>query len=77
MCPPTKEHWRHLANTTELVLPLAHLSLQPKWQISRFSHFCTAHARVSSGMPGHIPSPNNCTFAQRYGTQLSWAHPSP
>jgi len=23
-------HWRHLANTTELVLPLAHLSPQPK-----------------------------------------------
>ena len=29
----------------------------------RFSHFCTAHGRVSSGMIGHVLSPNNCPFA--------------
>ena len=33
------------------------------WQIDRFSHFCTAHARVSSGMPRHVLSSNNCPFA--------------
>jgi len=45
-------HWCHLANTTELVLPLAHPSPQPKRQIDRFNHFCTDHGTVSSGMPG-------------------------
>jgi len=50
MCPPMREHWRHLANTTELVLPSAHQSPQPKRQIDRFSHFCTAHGSVA----GHI-----------------------
>jgi len=40
-------HWRHLANTTELVLPSAHASPQPKWQIDRFIHLCTAHGRKS------------------------------
>ena len=38
-------HWRHLANTIELVLPSAHPSPQPKWQVNRLSHFCTAHGR--------------------------------
>jgi len=38
--------WR-LASTTELVLPWAHPSPQPKRQIARFSHFCTAHGRKS------------------------------
>jgi len=41
MCP----HWRHLANTTELVLPSVHLSPRPKQQIDRFSRFFTAHGR--------------------------------
>ena len=45
MCPPTWAHWRHLANTTERVLPSAHPSPQPKRQIDRFSRFCTAHVR--------------------------------
>ena len=44
-------HWRHLVNMIEFVHPLAHSSPQPKWQINRFSHFCTAHGRVSSGIP--------------------------
>jgi len=29
MCPTVWAHWLHLANMTELVLPLAHASLQP------------------------------------------------
>jgi len=33
MCPPMLAHWRHRANTTELVLLLAHQSPQPKRQI--------------------------------------------
>jgi len=43
MCPPVRAHWRHLANTSKLVLPSAHPSPQPKRQIDRFSHFCTPH----------------------------------
>ena len=42
-------HWRHLANTIEPVLPLAHQSPQPRQQIDRFSHFRTAHGRALSG----------------------------
>jgi len=33
-------HWRHLANTIELMLPLAHPSPQPKRQLDRFSRCC-------------------------------------
>jgi len=40
-------HQRYLANTTELVLSSAHLSLQHKQQIDQFSSFCTAHDRKS------------------------------
>jgi len=43
----TCAHWHHLQNTIELVLPSAHLSPQPKWQIDLFSRFCTAHSRKS------------------------------
>jgi len=43
----TCAHWRHRANTTELVLAFAHPSPQPKWQIDRLSCFCTAHSRKS------------------------------
>jgi len=35
-------HWRHLANTIELVLPSAHPSPQSKWQIDRFRRSYTA-----------------------------------
>jgi len=38
-------HWRHLANTIELVLSSVHPTPQPKWQRDRFSHFCTAHGK--------------------------------
>jgi len=47
MCPPMRAHWHQLVNTNELVHSLAHSSPQPKWQIDRFSHFCTAHGRKS------------------------------
>ena len=65
--------WRHIGATWRiwLNLGLAHPSSQPKWQIERFSHFCTAHGRVSSGIPGHVLSPNNCPFARG-----NWATPS-
>ena len=43
--------WRHLANTTELVLPSTNSSPQPKRQTNRFSHFCTAHGRKSLYFP--------------------------
>ena len=56
----------HIVATWRIQLNLcfvqAHPSPQPKRQIDRFSHFCTAHGRVSSGMPGHVLSPNNCSF---------------
>jgi len=47
MCLAMRAHWCNLANTTELVLPSAHLSPQPKRQINRFSRFCTTHSRKS------------------------------
>jgi len=49
MCLPIWARWRHLANAVEFVLPSALASPQRKWQIDRFSHFCTAHDRVSLG----------------------------
>jgi len=36
------------------MLPSAHPCLQPKRHLERLSHSCTAHGRVSSGMPGHV-----------------------
>jgi len=53
MCPPMWSHWRHLANTIELVLPSVHAGLQPNQQIDRFSYFCTAHGTVYSGIHWH------------------------
>ena len=47
MCLPMWAHWCHLANTIELVLPLAHPSPQTKRQINRFGRSCTAHGRKS------------------------------
>jgi len=60
--PPVWAHWRHLANTTELVLPLAHPSPQPKRQkneIDWFSRFCTAQAE-SLYLAMDDPFPQNC-----------------
>jgi len=58
--PLMRAYWRHLVNTIELVLPLAHPTPQLKRKINQFSHFCTAHNIVLSGMHGHVLSPNNC-----------------
>jgi len=55
-------HWHHLTNTIELVLPSAHPSPQPKWQINRFSCFCTAHGRKSLYFTMGDPFPKNCPF---------------
>jgi len=71
---PVRAHWHHLANRIELVLPLAHPSPQTKQQIDRFSHFCTAHGKVSSGMSGHVLSPNNSPLHRWFGPNL--IHPS-
>ena len=61
-CPPMRAHWCHLANTIELVHPLAHRSPQPKRQINRFSRFCTAHSRKSLYFTMGDPFPKNCLF---------------
>ena len=61
-CAVPCAHWRHLANTIELVLPSAHPSPQPKWQINQFSHFCTAHGRKSLYFTMGNPFPQNCPF---------------
>jgi len=62
MCPAIWAHWRHLANTIERVLPSAHPNPQPKRQIDRFSHFCTAHGRKSLCFTMGDPFPQNCPF---------------
>jgi len=63
MCPPTWAHWRHLMNTIELVLLSAHPSQQSKWQIDRFSHFCTAHGRKSLYFTMGDPFSPKCPFS--------------
>jgi len=75
--PPMRAHWCHLANAFESVLPSAHPSPHPKWQMNRFSHFCTAHGSVSSGMPRHVLSPNNCPFASAIWLHLMHASLGP
>ena len=45
------------------MLPWAYPCPQPKWHLDWLSHFCTAHGKVSLGMPGHVLSPKNCAFA--------------
>jgi len=42
---------------TELVLISAHPSPQPKWQVDRLSHFCTAHGRKSLYITMGAPFP--------------------
>jgi len=70
-------HWRHLGNMTELVLPSAHQSPKPKWQIDRFSHFWTTYRRVSLGKPGHVLSPNNSPLSWGSGPHLIHAFLDP
>ena len=40
------------------MLPVAHLIPQPKGYLDRFSHFCTVHGRMLSGMPKHFRGKN-------------------
>jgi len=62
MCPPMIAHWRHLANITELVHPSTHSSPQPKWQMDRFSRFCTAYGRKCLYFTMGAPIHQNCPF---------------
>ena len=62
MCPSIMAHWRHLANTMELVHPSAHLSPQPKRQMDRFSRFCTAYDRKCVYFTMGAPVHQNCPF---------------
>jgi len=82
MYPPVRAHWRHLANTIELVLPSAYSSPQPKWQIDRFGHF----AQLTAESPYTLqwaPLSQDCKIAPSHGgsgppsNTISWAHPRP
>jgi len=70
MCPPMRAHWRHLANTIELVLPSAHSSPQPERQIDRFSRICTAHGRKSLYFTMGAPFPKIVHFHGGSGPHL-------
>ena len=73
MCPPIWAHFRHLENMIELMLPSVHPSPQPKRQINRFSHFCTAHGRRSYYFTTGDPFPKNCPFSRGIWTPSnSW-----
>jgi len=75
MCPPMWAQWRHLANTIELVLPSANQSPQPKRQIDRFSHFCTAHGRKFLYFIMGEPFPQNCPFPWGIWSPISFMIP--
>jgi len=70
MCPQGRAHWRHLANTIELVLPSAYPSPQPKRQSDRFSRFCTAHGRKCLYFTMEDPFHKNCPFSWGSGPHL-------
>jgi len=55
-------HWRHLANTIELVHPSAHSCPQPKRQMDWFSRFCTAYGRKCLYFTMGAPIHQNCPF---------------
>ena len=69
-----------LANTIELVLPSDPQSPQPKLQIDRYSHFCTAHGKKSLYFTMVDPFPKNCPFSWGICTPMKymipWAYPS-
>jgi len=67
-CPSTMAHWRHLANTIELVHPSAHSSPQSKRQMDRFSRFCTAYGRKCLYHTMGIPIHQNCPFPWKVWT---------
>ena len=55
--------WLFLANTIELVLPLAQPSPQPKRRFNRFSLFWTTHSRKSQYFTAGDPFPQSCPFS--------------
>jgi len=57
-----RAHWRHLANTLELVHPSAHSSPQPIRQMDRFSRFCTAYDRKCLYFTMSAPIHKSCPF---------------
>jgi len=61
-CPSIRAHWRHLANTTELVHPSADSSPQSKQQMYSFSRFCTAYGRKCLYFTMGAPIHQNCPF---------------
>jgi len=68
MCPSTRAHWRHLANTIEHVHPSAHSSPQLKRQMDRFSHFCRAYGRKCLYFTMGAPVHQNCPFPRKIWT---------
>jgi len=52
MCPPMRVHWRHLANTIELVLPSAHSSPQPQRKWTGSGIFAQLMAECCRACPG-------------------------
>ena len=51
--------------------------IKPKRHIDRLSHFCTAHLRVSLGMPGRPLPAQSCPFAWRIWTPSNTCFPGP
>ena len=79
---PSHARWSHLANNTELVLPLVYMTLQCKWQIAWFSRFSSTHGRVSSGTLSPLgeydwDGAHWRPLANRIELVLPSAHPSP
>jgi len=78
--PPMTAHWRHLANTFELVYPSAH-SRQSKRQIDRLSCFAqlTAESAYNSQwVPLSIKTgPSNVGIWTPVQHMMLWAHASP
>jgi len=72
MCPAVRAHWRHLANTIELVLPSAHQSPQPKRQIDRFGRFCTALGRKSKYFTVGASFPNIASIHGIWTPSNTW-----
>ena len=75
-----RAHWRHLANTIELVLRSAHPSPQLKWKINRFSYFCTPHSRKSPYYTMGAPFLKNCPFpwgSRPIEFMIPWTYLSP
>jgi len=80
ICPPTREHWRHMANTIELVLPSACPSPQPKWQIDRFNPAISAQLMAESphnGRPYRRKLPLPMKRSRPPSITIPLAHPSP